>query len=409
MSTHLAPWQRTLDGAGLLRPDGSADVTIFAEMTGLARELDVPNLGQGFPDDQPPEAMLDAVNQALHGGLNQYPPGRGLPVLREAVAAHQLHHHGIELDPARNILVTAGATEALAATLLALVEPGDEVLTVEPFYDAYGAVIALAGGVHTTVPLRVQHGPEGDRFALDPDELRSAVTDRTCLVLVNNPNNPTGFQWSAELLQVLLEAAAAHDALVVTDEVYEHLCFRAPHVPAASLPGGFERTLTISSGGKTFSATGWKIGWVSGPAELIARVEAVKQWLTYTNGAPFQPAVALGLGFDDDFFTARRDDLRARRDLLVGMLRGAGFDVLVPDAGYFTIADLSPLGLPPGTEGVRELARRAGVVGIPWTAFCHPGGEAATLGARWVRFAQCKSVEVLRAAERNLREFATPA
>src|ERR1700712_1896881 len=290
------PWQRTAEGAGLLSPDGSIRATIFAEMSALAESTGAINLGQGFPDEDGPEEVLDAARRAIKKGANQYPPGRGTLELREAVARHQKRFYEIDLDPEREVLVTAGATEALAATILGLVDEGDEVVTLEPFYDAYGALISLSRGEHRTVPLRL---PD---FQPDPDDLRAAVTDRTRLIVINSPHNPTGTVLGRDTLELIIELAHEHDALIVTDEVYEHLTFDEPHVPIASLPGAWERTLTISSGGKTFSTTGWKIGWISGPAKLISAVLTVKQFLTYVNGAPFQPAIAAGLALPDEYF-----------------------------------------------------------------------------------------------------------
>ena len=276
----LAPWQRTAAGAGLLAADGRIAATIFAEMSALALRTGSINLGQGFPDEDGPVEVLEAARQAIADGVNQYPPGIGLPVLREAIAAHQQRFYGIDVDAASEVLVTAGATEALAATILAFVDTGDEVVTFEPYYDAYAALIARAGGVHRTVPLRY---PD---WRPDPDELRAAVTDRTRLIIVNSPHNPTGVVFDDEVLELVVELANRHDALIVTDEVYEHLTFGSGHRPIATIPGAWDRTVSISSGGKTFSTTGWKIGWLTAPAPLVTAVLAVKQYLTYVNGAP---------------------------------------------------------------------------------------------------------------------------
>ena len=290
-------WRRTAVGAGLIGPDGSTRPTIFAEMSALAARTGAINLGQGFPDEDGPAAVLDAAREAIANGVNQYPPGRGIPDLLPAITEHQQRFYGLRLDPQRDVLVTAGATEALAAALLALIDgPDDEVVVFEPYYDSYAAVVALSGARLVTVPLR---WPD---FQPDLDELRAAVSDRTRVILVNDPHNPTGAVFSRELQDEVIRLANRHDAIIVTDEVYEHLVFDGPHVPIATLPGAWERTLTISSGGKTFSATGWKIGWVSGPADLVDAVLAVKQFLTYVNGAPFQPAIATGLRLPDAFF-----------------------------------------------------------------------------------------------------------
>ncbi|KQX07363.1 MULTISPECIES: aminotransferase class I/II-fold pyridoxal phosphate-dependent enzyme [unclassified Leifsonia] len=394
-----APWQRAARGAGLLAPDGSIAATIFAEMSALATRTGAINLGQGFPDEDGPAEVLAAARDAIASGVNQYPPGRGMPVLREAIAAHQLRFRGIILDPEREVLVTAGATEALAATILALVEAGDEVVTFEPFYDSYGAIISLAQGVHRTVPLRAPH------FQPDLDELHSAISGRTRLIIVNTPHNPTGSVFGVDVLQTIVELAHRHDAIIVTDEVYEHLVFEAAHIPIATLPGGRERTISISSGGKTFSTTGWKIGWLTAPPELVTAVLAVKQYLTYVNGAPFQPAIAVGLGLPESFFIAAADTLRAKRDLLSSGLTDAGFTVSLPQAGYFIVADAAPLGHPDAVEFCRSLPTLAGVVGIPITAFVHESRRSEYPSL--VRFAYCKRTSVLEQAVAGLRRLSS--
>jgi N-succinyldiaminopimelate aminotransferase len=391
-------WRRAAQGASLLSPDGTIASTIFAEMSALAARTGAINLGQGFPDEDGPAEVLEAARAAILSGVNQYPPGRGMPVLLEAVAKHQQRFYGLTPDAETEVLVTAGATEALAATILALVEPGDEVVTFEPFYDAYGALIALAGGIHRTVPLRF---PD---YQPDLDELAAAVTPLTRLILVNNPHNPTGAVLPRETLELIVDLAHRHDALIVTDEVYEHLTFGVPHIPIAAIPGAGERTITISSGGKTFNTTGWKIGWLSAPAPLVTAVLAVKQFLTYTNGAPFQPAIAVGLGLPDAFFTGIANDLEMKRDLLVGGLREAGFSVGQPHGSYFIVADATPLGYSEGTDFCRALPALAGVVAVPMTAFCSlpRRREYAPL----VRFAFCKRVEVLERAATQLAGIA---
>jgi N-succinyldiaminopimelate aminotransferase len=392
-------WRRTADGAGLLGPDGSTRPTIFAEMSALAARTGAINLGQGFPDEDGPAQVLEVARAAIAEGVNQYPPGRGMPDLLQAISEHQLRFYGQHLDPHRDVLVTAGATEALAATLLALIDgPDDEIVVFEPYYDSYAAVVALAGARPVTVPLR---WPD---FQPDLDELRAAVTDRTRAILVNDPHNPTGAVFPRELQDEIITLAERHDAVIVTDEVYEHLVFDGPHTPIATLPGAWERTLTISSGGKTFSTTGWKIGWVAGPAHLVDAVLAVKQYLTYVNGAPFQPAIATGLRLPDAFFAGIAETLRGKRDLLGEGLRTAGFAVSEPAGSYFTVADAAPLGVSDAAEFCRALPDRAGVVAIPLTAFVGPShrAEFATL----VRFAACKRVDVLEDAASRLAAFA---
>jgi N-succinyldiaminopimelate aminotransferase len=391
------PWQAAARGAGLLAADGSIAATIFAEMSALASRTGAINLGQGFPDEDGPVEVLEAAIRAIRDGVNQYPPGIGMPVLREAIADHQQRFYGLTFDADREVLVTAGATEALAASLLALVGRGDDVVTFEPYYDAYGALIALAGGVHRTVALRAP------AFQPDLDELRAAVTDRTKVILVNNPHNPTGSVFARETLETIVELAHQHDAIVVTDEVYEHLTFGVQHIPIASLPGARERTITVSSGGKTFSTTGWKIGWLTAPAELVTAVLAVKQFLTYVNGAPFQPATAVGLGLPDAFFAGAAATLATKRDLLTAGLTASGFGVTKPAGTYFVVADATPLGYADAVAFCRELPRLAGVVAVPISAFCSQPTDASM--APLVRFAFCKRVEVLERAAGQLAEL----
>ena len=387
-------WQRTARGAGLLADDGSIAASIFAEMSALAVRTGAINLGQGFPDEDGPAEVLEAARQAISDGVNQYPPGRGMPVLLDAIARHQQRFYGLTVDSGTEVLVTAGATEALAATILALLAPGDEVVTFEPFYDAYGGLIALGGGIHRTVPLRF---PD---FQPDQGELRAAITDHTRLIIVNNPHNPTGTVFPRETLELIVELAHQHNAIIVTDEVYEHLTFGVQHIPISTLPGARERTVTISSGGKTFNTTGWKIGWLIAPAPLVTAILAVKQFLTYVNGAPFQPAIALGLGLPDAFFASIATDLAAKRDVLARGLTAAGFTISQPQGSYFIVADATPLGYPDGAEFCRQLPARAGVVGVPITAFCSPQHRADY--APLIRFAYCKKVDVLKLAAKQL-------
>lgn len=377
----------------LLGTDGKTRPTIFAEMSALAARTGAINLGQGFPDEDGPAEVLDAARRAIGEGLNQYAPGTGLPVLRQAIAAHQERFYGLAVDPDREVLVTAGATEALAATLLALLEPGDEVVTLEPFYDSYAATIALAGARHRTIALRAP------QFQPDPEELRAAITDDTRIVLINNPHNPTGTVLPRETLEVIVELAERHDAIIVTDEVYEHLTFGVTHVPVATLPGATGRTVTISSAGKTFSTTGWKIGWLTASPELVEAILAVKQFLTFTNGTPFQAAIAVGLGLPDSYFDDLALTLRAKRDILSAGLTAAGFEVSSPEGSYFVVADAARLGFPDAADFCRRLPDLAGVVGVPISAFV--ADEHKSDYASLVRFAFCKQIPVLeRAAER---------
>ncbi|MGC4153782.1 MAG: pyridoxal phosphate-dependent aminotransferase [Propionicimonas sp.] len=391
-------WRAAARGGGLLSvaADGSEQVatTIFAEMSALAARTGAINLGQGFPDVDGPAWIAEAAVTAIHAGHNQYPPGPGIAELRRAVADHQRRHYGLQVDPDTEVLITTGATEALAAALLALVGPGDEVITLEPFYDSYGGVIGLAGAAH--LPVGLIPSPEG--FRLDAEALRAAASPRTRLILVNTPHNPTGAVLDVADLAVIAEVAADCDAIVLTDEVYEHLTFDdAVHTPIATLPGMAARTLTVSSAGKTFSFTGWKIGWLHGPAELVAAVRTVKQFLTYVSGAPFQPAIARALA-DDDTPRALASSLAARRDLLCEGLEAAGFDVAVPRGTYFVVADGAPLGFPDGADLCRRLPDLAGVVAIPMTAFCRSGSPTHDALRSSLRFTFVKRSEVLRQA-----------
>ncbi|MFE9255623.1 pyridoxal phosphate-dependent aminotransferase [Streptomyces sp. NPDC006879] len=369
--------------------------TIFAEMSALAARTGAINLGQGFPDTDGPEQVREAAVRALRDGRgNQYPPGPGVPELRTAIAAHQQRHYGLEYDPDQEVLVTAGATEAIAAALLALLEAGDEVIALEPYYDSYAACIAMAGARRVPVTLRPHEGA----FRLDLDELRSAVTPRTRLLLLNTPHNPTGTVLSREELSAIAALAVERDLLVVTDEVYEHLVFEGEHLPIAALPGMRERTVTISSAGKTFSFTGWKVGWVTSTQELVTAVRSAKQFLTYVASGPFQYAVAEALRLPDTYFTAFREDLRAKRDLLCTGLADAGVKVFRPAGTYFVTADIRPLGESDGIGFCRSLPKRAGVVAIPNAVF-YDDTEA---GTPYVRFAFCKRKGVIEAAIERL-------
>lgn len=374
--------------------------TIFAEMSALATATGAINLGQGFPDTDGPEEIREAAVRALRDGHgNQYPPGPGVPELRTAIAAHQEHRYGLSFDPDREVLVTAGATEAIAASLLALVEPGDEVVALEPYYDSYAASIALAGGTRVPVTLR----PDGGAFRLDLDELRAAVTDRTRLLLINTPHNPTGTVLTREELTAIAALAVERDLLVITDEVYEHLTFGdAGHIPLATLPGMRERTVTIGSAYKTFSFTGWKVGWVTASPELVTAVRSAKQFLTYVASGPFQYAVAEALALPDSYYDAFRADMSARRDLLADGLAAAGFEVFRPAGTYFVTTDIRPLGESDGFAFCRALPERAGVVAIPNAVF-YDHREA---GAPFVRFAFCKRIPVLEEAVDRLKKLA---
>ena len=389
-----APWQRTALGANLLAPDGGLGVTIFEEMTGLAVRTGAINLGQGFPDEDGPLEIREAARAAISSGANQYAPGKGIPLLREAVAAHQERFYGLAPDPETEVVITTGATEGIAASLLAFARPGDEVLTFEPFYDSYGAVIGLAGATHVTAPLVA---PD---FLPDMAALEAAFSKRTRVVLLNNPHNPTGAVFPRSVLQRIVELARKYDSIIITDEVYEHLTFGVSHIPMAGLPGAAERTITISSAGKTFSLTGWKVGWLSGPAELVAAARTVKQFLTYSSGTPFQAAIAAGLALPDDFFKGIAADLERKRDILSAGLRAAGFDVFSPQGTYFVNVDTAPLGITDSVDLARRLPALVGVAAIPVPVFCHPEGAERTRSL--LRFAFCKKAAVLEEAAGRL-------
>jgi len=385
-------WQNVAAAVGLLGTDGRPVPTVFARMSALATETGAINLGQGFPDTDGPAELLEAAVAAIRAGANQYPPVRGIPALRAAIAEHQSRHYGLTPDPETEVLVTAGATEALTATIIALCSPGDEVIVLEPFYDSYAAAIELAGAVRKVVPLR---WPE---YRLDGELLAAAVTDRTRLILINTPHNPTGRVFDAVELAAVARVARAADLLVVTDEVYEHLVFGPhQHVPLATLDGMADRTITISSAGKTFSVTGWKIGWLHARADLVDAIAAVKQFLTFVNGSPFQPAVASSLLMPASRFQDIAADLQARSELLTRGLVAAGFDVRPSDGTYFVIADAAPLGYTDGTALCQDLPGLVGVVAVPVQAFHNDPGRPSSL----VRFAACKRPDVIaEAAER---------
>jgi N-succinyldiaminopimelate aminotransferase len=376
--------------------------TIFAEMSARAVATGSINLGQGFPDtDGPREIAQAAADAILHGRGNQYPPGPGIPELRAAIAGHQQRFYGLSYDPDTEVLVTAGATEAIAAALIALVEPGDEVIAFEPYYDSYAANIAMAGGVRVPVTLRP---PD---FRPNLDELAGAVTDKTRLILLNSPHNPTGAVFTSDEMAAIARLAVERDLLVITDEVYEHLVYDGEHStvrhwPIVQFPGMRERTVSISSAGKAFSFTGWKIGWVTGAPDLVAAVRTVKQFLTYVSGGPFQYAVAQALALPASYYTGLRDDLRAKRDLLAGGLAEIGFTVYQPDGTYFVTTDIAGFGYSDGIEFCRSLPDRAGVVAIPSVVFY----DDKQAGRTQVRFAFCKREEVLREALARLAKLA---
>jgi N-succinyldiaminopimelate aminotransferase len=373
--------------------------TVFAEMSALAARIGAVNLGQGFPDEDGPPQMLKAAQDAIAAGVNQYPPGLGIAPLRQAIAAQRHRHFGVVYDPDTEVLVTVGATEAIASAVLGLVEPGSEVLLIEPFYDSYSPVVAMAGAHRVAVPLVA----DGRGFALDVDALRRAITPRTRALIVNSPHNPTGAVLSHSELQAIAELAVTADLLVITDEVYEHLVYDdLTHLPLAGFDGMAERTVTISSAAKMFNCTGWKIGWACGPADLIAGVRAAKQYLSYVGGAPFQPAVALALDTEDDWVRALRDSLQARRDRLASGLKKVGFEVHDSFGTYFLCADPRPLGYDDSSAFCAALPEKVGVAAIPMSAFCDPAAEHADVWNHLVRFTFCKREDTLDEAVSRL-------
>jgi N-succinyldiaminopimelate aminotransferase len=370
--------------------------TIFAEMSALAVQTGSVNLGQGFPDTDGPDSLLEDAVAAIRAGANQYPPGRGIPALRQAIVDHQQRFYGLTYDPDTQVLVTTGATEAIAAALLAYVEPGDEVIALEPYYDSYAACIAMAGGRRVPVTLRA---PD---FRLDLDELRAAITPRTKVLLINSPHNPTGTVLDDTELRGIASLAVEHDLVVITDEVYEHLIFDGlQHRPLTSYEGMAERTVSIGSAGKTFSVTGWKIGWVTGTPEVVTAVNTAKQFLTYVSGAPFQPAVAGALALGNEYFDALRTTMQAKRNLLCDGLESLGFGVHRPQGTYFVTTDIRPLGHTDGIEFCRMLPEKTGVVAIPTQVF-YDNTEA---GRPLVRWAFCKRPEVLEEALHRLTKL----
>ncbi|MCW2604492.1 MAG: succinyldiaminopimelate aminotransferase apoenzyme [Pseudonocardiales bacterium] len=368
--------------------------TIFAEMSALALRTGSVNLGQAFPDEDGPPGVIAAAVAALEGGHNQYAPSIGDPALRRAVADHQLRRYGIALDPDTQVAITTGATEGIAAALLGLVDPGDEVVVLEPYYDSYPAMLQMAGGVRRPVTLR---SPD---FRIDLDELRAAVTPRTRFVLLNSPHNPTGTVLTRTELEAMAELAIEHDLTVITDEVYEHLVYDGrEHISIATLPGMAERTLTLSSVGKSYSLTGWKVGWATGPAALVAAVQSAKQWLTFTSGAPLQPAVAKALTTHSEYPHALAKELQEKRDLLCAGLRAAGLQTSTPQGTYFAMSDITDLGWDDGLAFCRALPQLAGVVAIPAQVFYDdPHGP----GRHLVRWAFCKKREVIAEAMSRL-------
>ena len=377
-----------------LRPFGT---TIFAEMSALALKTGAVNLGQGFPDTDGPSVVAEAAIEAIRTGRgNQYPPGPGIPELRHAIAKHQHDFYGLDVDPDAGVLVTAGATEALTAAILAILDEGDECILFEPFYDSYPAAVAMAGATRVPVTLRAPN------FAVDPDELRAAITPRTKMIVVNSPHNPTGTVFDRTTLQAIADLAIEHDLLVLSDEAYEHLTYDSViHTPIATLPGMFERTITVGSAGKSFSFTGWKVGWATGPADLVHTVRMAKQFLTYVSAGPFQYAVAEGFALGREYFDAFAADLQSKRDRLAGGLSEAGFEVFLPKGTYFITTDIRGIGETDGLAFCRSLPELCGLVAVPNVVFY----DSKEIGRPYVRFAFCKRHEVIDQAIERLRSI----
>lgn len=369
--------------------------TIFAEMSALAARTGAVNLGQGFPDTDGPSEVTDAAIAAMRDGFNQYPPGPGYPVLREAVARHQKRFWNLDFDPDTEVVVTAGATEALAAAMLGMCEPGDEVVTFEPYYDSYAASIAMSGATRRVVTLRA---PD---YHFDREEFAAAITDRTRLVLLNTPHNPTGKVFSDAELTFIAQQCVAHDLIAITDEVYEHLVFDGEHRSLASYPGMADRTVTISSGGKTFSFTGWKIGWACARPELLSAIKSAKQFLTFVNGGPFQHGIAAGLDLGDDYYEEFTATMLAKRERLSVGLASAGLTVHRPAGTYFVTTDVASIGETDGMEFCLGLPERCGVVAVPTVVFY----DNAQAGRTLVRWAFCKRDDVIDKAVSRLQSL----
>lgn len=376
--------------------------SIFAEMTALALQTNSINLGQGFPDYNGPPEVLQIAQNNIASGANQYPPGIGVPDLRRAIAEHQSRFWNLSFDPETEVLVTMGATEALAGALLGILNEGDEVIVFEPLFDTYAGCVALAGAVLSPVTLRPQ--PSG-RYGFDPDELRRAVNAKTRMILLNSPHNPTGMVFTREELNAVAAIAEQHDLIVVSDEVYEHLTFDdAIHIPIATIGSMRERTITISSGGKTFNATGWKIGWACGPSALISATRMAKQLFTFAGGTPFQSAIAAGLRLPDSYFSSLALDLETKRNLLMAALHDSDLHPITPEGTYFITADISHR-FPDmdSLEFCRLLPRQCGVVAIPGGVLYDP--RHSHEGKHLVRFAFCKQQSTLQEAADRLRNW----
>ena len=367
--------------------------TIFAEMSALAVKTGAINLGQGFPDTDGPREIAELAIAAIRDGHNQYPPGLGIKKLRDAISHHQMRFYGLEFDSETEVLVTAGATEAIAASLLAICEQGDEIITFEPYYDSYAASIALAGGVRRVITLNT---PD---YSFSIDDLEKLITAKTKAILLNSPHNPTGKVFTHNELSQIANLCIEHDLVAICDEVYEHLVFEGQHIPLIQYPGMRDRTIQISSAGKTFSFTGWKIGWVCAQPALLDTVRTAKQFLTYVNGAPFQHAIAEALNLPDLYFDNFLEDMRVKRDCLSQGLEKAGLTTFTPQGTYFVTADIESLGYEDGKQFCLDLPVQCGVVAVPNVVFY----DNKDLGSTLIRFAFCKRLDVLEEAVERLQ------
>ena len=367
--------------------------TIFAEMSALAVKTGAINLGQGFPDTDGPREIAELAITAIRDGHNQYPPGLGIKKLRDAISHHQMRFYGLEFDSETEVLVTAGATEAIAASLLAICEQGDEIITFEPYYDSYAASIALAGGVRRVITLNT---PD---YSFSIDDLEKLITAKTKAILLNSPHNPTGKVFTHNELSQIANLCIEHDLVAICDEVYEHLAFEGHHIPLIQYPGMRDRTIQISSAGKTFSFTGWKIGWVCAQPALLDTVRTAKQFLTYVNGAPFQHAIAEALNLPDLYFDNFLEDMRVKRDCLSQGLEKAGLTTFTPQGTYFVTADIENLGYEDGKQFCLDLPVQCGVVAVPNVVFY----DNKDLGSTLIRFAFCKRLDVLEEAVERLQ------
>ena len=367
--------------------------TIFAEMSALAVKTGAINLGQGFPDTDGPREIAELAIAAIRDGHNQYPPGLGIKKLRDAISHHQMRFYGLEFDSETEVLVTAGATEAIAASLLAICEQGDEIITFEPYYDSYAASIALAGGVRRVITLNT---PD---YSFSIDDLEKLITAKTKAILLNSPHNPTGKVFTYYELSQIANLCIEHDLVAICDEVYEHLVFEGQHIPLIQYPGMRDRTIQISSAGKTFSFTGWKIGWVCAQPALLDTVRTAKQFLTYVNGAPFQHAIAEALNLSDHYFDNFLEDMRVKRDCLSQGLEKAGLTTFTPQGTYFVTADIESLGYEDGKQFCLDLPVQCGVVAVPNVVFY----DNKDLGNTLIRFAFCKRLDVLEEAVERLQ------